>query len=111
MIFYFVTSLFAAQYLIPSEESKDESTFPHLNVSFSTDEQYKHHTPDMYFPFFTVLEFISYMGWIKVAETLLNPFGDDDEDFQINYLIDRNLQVSYMIVDEADMQVSVDNNT
>ena len=32
------------------------------------------------------------MGWIKVAETLLNPFGEDDEDFQINYLIDRNVQ-------------------
>ena len=35
-----------------------------------------------------------FSGWIKVAETLLNPFGDDDEDFHINYLIDRNLQVS-----------------
>ena len=47
----------------------------------------------MVVPFFTILEFIAYMGWIKVAETLLNPFGDDDEDFEINYLIDRNLQV------------------
>ena len=40
----------------------------------------------------SVISFFS--GWIKVAETLLNPFGDDDEDFHINYLIDRNLQVS-----------------
>ena len=40
-----------------------------------------------------MVEFICYMGWIKVAETLLNPFGEDDEDFQINYLIDRNVQV------------------
>ncbi len=56
-------------------------------------------------PFFTIFEFVSYKGWIKVAEALLNPFGDDDEDFQINYLIDRNLQVSYMIVDSAESQV------
>ena len=30
-----------------------------------------------------------------MAEMLLNPFGEDDEDFQINYLIDRNLQVIF----------------
>ena len=47
-----------------------------------------------YIPVFTVIEFIAYLGWIKVAETLLNPWGDDDEDFQVNYVIDRNFQVN-----------------
>lgn len=65
---------------------------PDLDISFSTTDPYDQHTPDFYVPFFTIIEFLSYLGWIKVAETLLNPFGEDDEDFQINYLIDRNLQ-------------------
>lgn len=33
----------------------------------------------------------------KVAETLLNPFGEDDDDFDINGLIDSNLQVKFAI--------------
>ena len=37
------------------------------------------------------------MGWTKVAVTLLCPFGDDDEDFQVNYLVDRNLQVQTVL--------------
>ena len=66
-----------------------------MNITVSPNNSpYVNHTPAVFFPFFTIVEFIGYLGWIKVAETLLNPWGDDDEDFQVNYLIDRNFQVS-----------------
>ncbi|VDL59969.1 unnamed protein product, partial [Hymenolepis diminuta] len=45
---------------------------------------------DYYIPLYTILEFIVYMGWLKVAETLVNPMGEDDEDFDINAIIDSN---------------------
>ncbi|ESO03061.1 hypothetical protein HELRODRAFT_80699 [Helobdella robusta] len=56
---------------------------------------------DMYFPLFTFLEYFFYMGWLKVAECLVNPFGEDEDDFDVNFLIDRNLCVAYTIVDDV----------
>ena len=53
----------------------------------------------MYVPVFTLLQFIFYFGWLHVAEVLVNPFGEDDEDFDMNYIIDRNVQISYLQVE------------
>ncbi|KAF6768340.1 hypothetical protein AHF37_11978 [Paragonimus kellicotti] len=35
------------------------------------------------------------MGWLKVALFVMNPFGDDDEDFQTSSILDYNLEVSF----------------
>lgn len=79
---FFLTSLLSHQYVkTPDTEGK-----PTIHLD--------------YIPVLISLQFIFYMGWLKVAETMINPFGNDDDDFEVNYLIDRNLQMSYLIVDE-----------
>ncbi|KAK6629493.1 hypothetical protein RUM43_003310 [Polyplax serrata] len=60
----------------------------------------KFEDPEMFFPFFTTLQFCFYVGWLKVAEVLINPFGEDDDDIELNWLIDRHLKAAYMIVDQ-----------
>ena len=79
-------------------QHRDTTTFPDLNIAFASEGLFKSHTPDFYVPLFTLAEHFCYYGWIKVAESLLNPFGDDDENFCVDFLIDRNLQVGILQV-------------
>ncbi|VDL78280.1 unnamed protein product [Nippostrongylus brasiliensis] len=56
---------------------------------------------DTYFPIMTALQFVFYMGWMKVIEAVINPFGEDDDDFETNALIDRNITMGMMMVDKG----------
>ena len=54
---------------------------------------------DFYVPIFLVLQYIFYFGWLQVAKTLINPCGgDDDEDFDMEYLVNRNFQVGFLMI-------------
>ncbi|CAH8588431.1 unnamed protein product [Schistosoma guineensis] len=56
------------------------------------------HNVDLYVPIFSIFSFLFLMGWLKVALCVMNPFGDDDEDFQTSKILDYNLDVSYRSV-------------
>nr|XP_018900750.1 PREDICTED: bestrophin-2-like isoform X2 [Bemisia tabaci] len=83
---FFITSVMGRQWLEITD--KDNPMKNHNNII------------DLYFPLFITLQFFFYMGWLKVAESLINPFGEDDDDFEVNWIVDRNVTVSYLIVDE-----------
>ncbi|VDK61155.1 unnamed protein product [Anisakis simplex] len=79
---FFGSCLFGRQYLLQNSEADNS-----LGV-------------DYYLPIFTIFQFLFYVGWLKVAESMICPFGEDDDDFDMNWLVDRNVQVSYVIVDQ-----------
>ncbi|XP_050716460.1 bestrophin-2-like [Eriocheir sinensis] len=62
-------------------------------------QQYVNRTIDFFVPIFTLLQFFFYMGWLKVAESLVNPFGEDDDDFELECILERHLKMSYLLGD------------
>lgn len=57
-------------------------------------QNYPNNIIDLYVPVFSLLQFFFYIGWLKVAESLINPFGEDDHDFEFVSLVTRHLEVS-----------------
>ena len=54
---------------------------------------------DIIIPIFeTNFSIVFYFNENKVAEALINPFGDDVDDFTIDEYIKRNLQVRYSVM-------------
>ncbi|PIO73407.1 Bestrophin [Teladorsagia circumcincta] len=87
---YFVIALFARQYI---------------------DRDPLRKSIDLYVPIMTVLQFTFFIGWLKVAEVLLNPLGEDDDDFECNWIIDRNLQVGFSVEECYDMYPPIDRDS
>ena len=71
---YFTSTLLGRQYLDPNKD------IPGRGYS----------TLDCVIPVYLILQFIFYVGWLKVAEALMNPYGEDDDDFDMNWLVDRH---------------------
>lgn len=46
-----------------------------------------------------LLILFTFFQYFQLGEQLINPFGDDDEDFELNWIIDRHLKVSILGVD------------
>jgi len=92
---YFAAALIGAQWISPqdNEAYKDAYGLPLGSAKAKL---------DLFYPFFLTIQFAFFFGWLKVAETLINPFGEDDDDFELNRLIDRHIQVGYLIVEHED---------
>ena len=48
------------------------------------------------------------MGWFHVAEEIIDPFGNDDNDFNVNLFIDRNIKAAEYIVKDSFDHFSMD---
>ncbi|KAI6184094.1 Bestrophin-like protein [Aphelenchoides bicaudatus] len=80
---YFLVALLGRQYLIHPNDTPNGRSI------------------DLFIPIMSIMQFLFYIGWTKVAEVLLNPFGEDDDDFEANWILDRNLQVGLSVVDDC----------
>jgi hypothetical protein len=94
---YFIACLLGRQYLIPGRPlAANVCTTIFIPLS-----HFLQHTElDIYVPPFTILEFIFYMGWLQTAHEHLNPMGQDADDFEMNYMLDRNLKVSARLISD-----------
>jgi len=93
--FYFAISLVARQWVQVHKKVSKEGVVNTLLGSMEDPEEL-----DLYFPIFLTAEFLFYVGWLKVASSLYNPFGDDDDDFAVMDLMNRHIKVCMKIVDD-----------
>lgn len=62
------------------------------------DKKYKNNEVDLVVPIFTIVQFLFFVGWFKVGQDLMRPFGMDDDDIELDYIFERNVLASFAIV-------------
>ena len=73
---YFASCLFGRQFLLPNHAALDNANFPNAtSIPYAPEPPFDEHTPGFVIPVSTLIELVCHMGWVKVAESLLNPFG------------------------------------
>ncbi|CAL2040239.1 unnamed protein product [Caenorhabditis brenneri] len=93
---HFFFTLFTRQYIpIETEEFLVSRPFLETEIECPFFQWYR------CIPLIPATSFFLYLGWMKVAEALLNPFGEDDDDFEGNWVIDKNIKTGMQIVDES----------
>ena len=78
------------------------AVYIYFSVSLIGEQSIIEEKMDIYYPIFMTVKFLFYFGWLRVAETLYNPLGEDDEDFELNDILNRHIKVSFSIVDQTD---------
>lgn len=62
---------------------------------------------DFVVPFYTIVQFLFFIGWFKVGQDLMRPFGMDDDDIELDYIFERNVAASFAIVNRLQMKTYV----
>ena len=105
VIVFHLKKLTPAYYLRSGKNATEENLEGWMKVPAGTPISENHvgynedvHALDLPIPLSSLLEFFFYFGWLHVSQVLINPLGDDDEDFDVNDLLDRHLQVILVVI-------------
>jgi len=77
------------------------AVYVYFGVALIGDQYLINDPVDMVYPFFLTVRFMFYYGLLSVATSIYNPWGVDEEDFELNKLLARHWKVSMAIVDDT----------
>ncbi|XP_059097873.1 bestrophin-1-like [Tigriopus californicus] len=65
---------------------------------------------DLYVPIFKIFKLILLMGWLKVAQCIEKPFGDDESDIDMFALVQRHIWTTSIILDQYNKLPALQSN-